>query len=136
MVSPNTIGQRIRIARDYLAARGGARVSQAKLAKLCGWETGQTRIANYECDLRKPSAADVSKIARVTGCRPAWIMFGTLPAHDDHEAPPSTTPASAARATRARASKKPPRLAVTLARIETKLNQLGEQLKRLQRSLK
>jgi transcriptional regulator with XRE-family HTH domain len=135
VVSPNTIGQRIRIARDSLAARGGARVSQAKLAKLCGWETGQTRIANYERDLRKPSAADVSKIARVTGCRPAWIMFGTLPAHDDQEAPPSTTPASAARATRARASK-PPRMSVTLARMDTKLDRIGEQLNRIERRLK
>lgn len=82
----NTIGQRIRVARYYLAAQSGARVSQAKLAGLCGWEAGQTRIANYESNLREPSAADVSKIARVTGCRPAWIMFGTLPAHDDQEA--------------------------------------------------
>jgi transcriptional regulator with XRE-family HTH domain len=86
VLSPNTIGQRIRIARYFLSAQGGARVSQAKLAELCGWEAGQTRIANYERNLREPSAADVSKIARVTGCRAAWIMFGTLPAHDDQEA--------------------------------------------------
>ena len=132
-MSPNTIGQRIRIARDYLAAREGARVSQAKLAELCGWKRGQTRFANYERNLRKPSPANVLKIARVTGCRPEWIMFGTLPAHDDQEAP-STTPASAAPTTHARVSKAP-RVSVTLARIETTLDKLAQQVKRLKRSL-
>jgi len=77
---PNkTIGQRIRIAREYLAAEQRRPISQAVLAELCGW--GQTRIGNYERDIRTPDAEAVQIIATVTGCRAEWIQFGTGPMH-------------------------------------------------------
>ena len=77
---PNkTIGQRIRIAREYLSAERQRRVSQAELAELCGW--GQTRIGNYERDIRTADADAVAKIAEVTGCRAEWIQFGTGTMH-------------------------------------------------------
>ncbi len=81
---PNeTVGQRIRIAREYLAAERQQRVSQADLADLCGW--GQTRIGNYERDIRSPDADAIQVIARVTGCRAEWIQFGTGAMHAYHE---------------------------------------------------
>lgn len=77
---PNkTIGQRIRIAREYLSSERQRHISQAELAELCGW--GQTRIGNYERDIRTPDAEAVAKIAEVTGCRAEWIQFSTGTMH-------------------------------------------------------
>ncbi len=81
---PNqSVGQRIRIAREYLASELQRRVSQADLADLCGW--GQTRIGNYERDIRSPDAEAIKTIAAVTGCRAEWIQFGTGAIHAYHE---------------------------------------------------
>lgn len=74
-----TVGQRIRIAREYLSAERQQRISQADLAELCGW--GQTRIGNYERDIRNPNTEAIQVIAMVTGCRAEWIQFGTGSMH-------------------------------------------------------
>lgn len=79
LLPKETVGQRIRLARKYLAAERQQKVSQADLAELCGW--GQTRIANYERDLRRADADAIQVIARTTGCRAEWIQFGTGTMH-------------------------------------------------------
>lgn len=47
------------------AARIAAKLSQAKLQKLCGWGDGNSRISQYEKDIREPSFADLRRIAEV-----------------------------------------------------------------------
>ena len=71
------VGARIRQCRDRLAQRRGSKVSQADLARLCGWENAQNRISNYERGERNASREDLMRIAAATGCRVEWIQFGT-----------------------------------------------------------
>lgn len=52
-----TLGQKIKYFREL------AGMSQAKLAKACGW-VSQSRIGNYETDKREPSLADLDLIAK------------------------------------------------------------------------
>ncbi|ENA0084943.1 helix-turn-helix domain-containing protein [Pseudomonas aeruginosa] len=54
----NTLGSRI---AHYRSLKG---ISQAKLAKACGWAS-QSRIGNYEKDTREPSLDDLELIAKV-----------------------------------------------------------------------
>ncbi|SDJ60396.1 XRE family transcriptional regulator [Pseudomonas indica] len=53
----NTLGDRIARFRNE------KRMSQAKLAQACGWAS-QSRIGNYEKNLRQPNLDDLQKIAR------------------------------------------------------------------------
>ncbi len=49
-------------------ARQAAGMTQEQLGISCGWTTGnpQSRIGNYEKNVRKPSAADLATIAKAT----------------------------------------------------------------------
>lgn len=64
-----SLGKRIKIARK---ASG---LTQAALAKLCGWADGQTRVSNYENDFREPAFDDLKKIAIHTG-KPVSYFLG------------------------------------------------------------
>lgn len=64
------IGQRIKQAR---AAMG---LSQAELARRCGWGEGQTRVSGYENGHREPSFDVLHTLGRVLKCNPAWLAFG------------------------------------------------------------
>lgn len=55
-----TIGQRIKKFRTQ------AGLSQAALAKACGWKS-QSRVGNYEVDSREPTFADLDAIAKAIG---------------------------------------------------------------------
>lgn len=63
------IGERIKSLRE---AKG---LSQAQLAKLCGW-AAPSRLGNYELGARKISADDAITLGGVLGVSPAMIMFG------------------------------------------------------------
>ncbi|MCP5197022.1 MAG: helix-turn-helix domain-containing protein [Gammaproteobacteria bacterium] len=81
---PNeTVGQRIRIAREYMSAELQRKISQTELAEKCGW--GQSRIANYERDVRAPRAEEIKTISDITRVRAEWIQFGTGTMHASHE---------------------------------------------------
>ena len=56
--SMKTLGSRIAHYREK------AGLSQAALAKACGWKS-QSRIGNYEKDAREPNLDDIAKIAQV-----------------------------------------------------------------------
>ncbi|MDD9245272.1 helix-turn-helix domain-containing protein [Enterobacter soli] len=64
-----TIGERL---RDLRVAKG---MSQAQLAKLCGWSTS-SRVANYEIGTRNIGADDAIALARHLDSTPSFIMFG------------------------------------------------------------
>jgi phage repressor protein C with HTH and peptisase S24 domain len=66
-----TIGQRIRRLRT------NKRLTQPQLAELCGWGESQSRISNYEKDLRTPKPDDAEKLAEILDVTAAYIMFGT-----------------------------------------------------------
>lgn len=55
-----TLGERI---AHYRKAKG---LSQAKLAKACGWAS-QSRVGNYELDTREPSLGDLELMASALG---------------------------------------------------------------------
>ena len=63
------IGERIKSLRE---AKG---LSQAQLAKLCGW-AAPSRLGNYELGTRKVSADDALVLGAALGVSPAKIMFG------------------------------------------------------------
>ena len=84
----NTTHSRLRQARKHLSEILGKKITQKKLASMCGWESGQSRVGNYETNLRRPGASDVETIARVTGVRAEWLQFGTGPMTDDEQAEP------------------------------------------------
>lgn len=73
------IGKRVKQAREHLSSTKNRRVTQNDLAEICGWANGQTRIANYEKNIRTPSSEDLKKISKATGCRVEWLQFGTGP---------------------------------------------------------
>ncbi|WP_044061349.1 LexA family protein [Pseudomonas aeruginosa] len=62
----NTLGERI---AHYRKLKG---LSQAKLAKACGWGS-QSRVGNYELNTREPSLDDLDLMARALG-----VSFGEL----------------------------------------------------------
>ncbi|HHQ2445130.1 MULTISPECIES: helix-turn-helix domain-containing protein [unclassified Raoultella] len=63
------IGERVRNLR---LNKG---MSQAQLAKLCGWSTS-SRVANYEIGTRNIGADDAILLARHLNASPSYIMFG------------------------------------------------------------
>ncbi len=66
-----TLGKRIAHFRKK------AHMSQAALAKKCGWENN-ARIANYELDRREPSLADLALIAKALGVDRALLIDGNV----------------------------------------------------------
>lgn len=71
-----TLGQRIKHLRKT------AGLSQQALAEACGWSS-QSRIGNYESDLREPSLADLLLLAPALGVSIAELAGS--------EAPPAAT---------------------------------------------
>lgn len=69
-----SIGVRIKRARQRLADIENSRLSQAALAKRLGWS--QTRLANYESDARTPGPGEVAVLAAALSVSPGWLMFG------------------------------------------------------------
>lgn len=67
-----SIGNRIKVLREE------RRISQTTLGELCGWDRPQTRISNYEKDLRTPKPEDALVLAKVLRSTPAYIMFGDM----------------------------------------------------------
>ncbi len=67
----NTLGSRI---AHYRSLKG---ISQAKLAKACGWAS-QSRIGNYEKDTREPSLDDLELIAQVLDVTVAELIESEL----------------------------------------------------------
>ncbi|WP_235204877.1 XRE family transcriptional regulator [Pseudomonas syringae] len=63
-----SLGQRIKRYRKE------ARLSQASLAKACGWDS-QSRVGNYEKDTREPSLGDIQKIAKALGINEAELLL-------------------------------------------------------------
>jgi SOS-response transcriptional repressor LexA len=63
-----TLGSRIAHFRKI------AGISQADLAKACGWKS-QSRIGNYERDTREPTLADLALIAKALRIDQAEIMM-------------------------------------------------------------
>lgn len=78
----NTLGQRIAHYRQQ------AKLSQRELAARCGWST-QSRIGNYERDVREPNLRDLEKIADVVGV-PLNVLIGKP--HQETEAPSASSP--------------------------------------------
>ncbi|HCB1929587.1 TPA: LexA family transcriptional regulator [Proteus mirabilis] len=64
------IGERLKSIRE------SRRLSQAQLAKLCGYSAA-SRIGNYELGERKISADDAIVISEALGISPAELMFGS-----------------------------------------------------------
>ncbi len=65
----DTLGQRIAYHRK------AAKMSQAGLAKACGWSS-QSRVGNYESGTREPTLADLEKIAGAVGVSVAALAYG------------------------------------------------------------
>lgn len=67
-----SIGLRIKAAREE------KRLSQAELGKRCGWTDAQSRISNYEQDIRtkRMTVEDASALAAALEVHPGWILFG------------------------------------------------------------
>ncbi|CRM94462.1 LexA repressor [Pseudomonas sp. 22 E 5] len=63
-----TLGSRIAHYREK------AGLSQAALAKACGWKS-QSRIGNYEKDAREPNLDDIAKIAHELKIAPAALLL-------------------------------------------------------------
>ncbi len=63
-----TLGQRIAHYRKQ------AEMSQAALAKACGWAS-QSRIGNYEKDVREPSLDDIELIANALKIPKDWLLL-------------------------------------------------------------
>ncbi|TVP56150.1 MAG: LexA family transcriptional regulator [Halomonadaceae bacterium] len=65
----DTIGSRIRYARQQ------AGLTQPELAGRCGW-SGQSRVSNYEREIREPRSSDVKHLANALGVSEAWLWTG------------------------------------------------------------
>lgn len=69
-----TLGSRI----AHFRKRAG--LSQAELAKLCKWKS-QSRIGNYEKDLREPTLADLELISSVLNVSVSELTYGDVIEH-------------------------------------------------------
>ncbi len=70
--SMKTLGSRI---AHYRIAAG---LSQAALAKACGWAS-QSRVGNYEKDTREPNLEDIALMAKALGVHPTQLLTGEPP---------------------------------------------------------
>lgn len=73
MADGQTPGDRIRIAREE------ARLTQGELAERCGWDS-QSRIGNYERNLREPNRTAYITLGKALGVSPAYLQFGRVQA--------------------------------------------------------
>lgn len=90
----NTLGSRIAHYRHL------AGLSQAALAKACGWSS-QSRVGNYEKDAREPSLADIDLLAKALGINaeqltsasagPAQVQPTGTPSEEDYALIPQYT---------------------------------------------
>jgi SOS-response transcriptional repressor LexA len=85
MKMTQTLGQRLKESRAYAAKNlRVAKLSQAKIAEMCGWGTGnQSRIGNYETDYREPSLQEIKQLAAAYGVSFAWLCTGQGNMHVD-----------------------------------------------------
>lgn len=74
----------LQIGKRLKALRVNAKLSQAALAKLCGW-SGASRVANYEYGIRCVGANDAVELARTLNTTPEFIIFGRLEPRPDSE---------------------------------------------------
>lgn len=73
----NTLGSRIAHFRKQLD------ISQGELAKACGWDS-QSRIGNYEKDLREPTLGDIEKIAHALHRHPSELLPASFHAKESN----------------------------------------------------
>lgn len=76
----NTLGSRIAHFRKQ------AGLSQAELAKLCHWKS-QSRIGNYEKDLREPTLADLELMASALRVSVSQLTYGESAVEHNNVAP-------------------------------------------------
>jgi phage repressor protein C with HTH and peptisase S24 domain len=92
----DTLGSRIKRLRKQ------KRISQKALAEVCGWSS-QSRIGNYESDLREPNLMDLALLAPALGVTVAELISGTnstqsaLAGHEDTSIAVSNSSDGAAR---------------------------------------
>lgn len=65
----------LKLGKRIKALREEQRLSQVELARRCGWDT-QSRIGNYEQDIREPKLADLELVAKALGITLQELMFG------------------------------------------------------------
>ncbi len=65
-----SFGSRLRWARERL------KLGQGEVATACGWRS-QSRVSNYERDVREPTFADVRRLAQAVQVNPEWLINGT-----------------------------------------------------------
>ena len=63
-------------------------LTQSQLSELCGWEKSQTRISNYEKEVRTPSVDDMRSLVQ------AFVSAGTNCTLDDLFPPEEKTTAA------------------------------------------
>lgn len=80
-----TLGSRIAHFRKL------AGLSQGQLASLCGWKS-QSRIGNYEKDLREPTLADLDLIATALQVSVAQLTYGDSAASEHSNVAPMVQP--------------------------------------------
>lgn len=80
-----TLGSRIAHFRKL------ASLSQGQLASLCGWKS-QSRIGNYEKDLREPTLADLELIASALQVSVAQLTYGDSAATEHSNVAPMVQP--------------------------------------------
>ena len=54
-----------KLGQNIKRARNNKGVSQTQLAEMLGWQSGNSRISNYENGTREPSLSDLDQIAKV-----------------------------------------------------------------------
>lgn len=81
----NTLGTRISHFRKL------AGFSQGELAKLCGWKS-QSRVGNYEKNLREPTLADLELIASALQVSVAQLTYGDTAAIEHSNVVPMLQP--------------------------------------------
>lgn len=81
----NTLGSRIAHFRRLTG------LSQGQLASLCGWKS-QSRVGNYEKDLREPTLADLELIASALRVSVAQLTYGDTAATEHSNVAPAIQP--------------------------------------------
>lgn len=71
---PNTIGKRIAQARRELGCRLQKDIAPSHLADMVG--VSETTVYRWEGDEKKPSDANLEKLAQKLGVTRPWLKFG------------------------------------------------------------
>jgi SOS-response transcriptional repressor LexA len=72
-----------KIGKNIKILRKRRKLSQGKLAELCGWDPVGTRISNYENTDREPSLEDIEAIAKALNVWPGSLAFDDFPAENE-----------------------------------------------------